>query len=306
MTSSERVVVTGASGFLGEVITRALAREGTPVVGTYRGRPIDVPGAATVSVDLAKSGSAEAILREFRPNVIIHTAAQTNVAEAERNPTEAEQDIVDATRNLVDAIQGIDPSIHLVHVSTDQVYDGVPREPARPYQASDPARPLSVYGRLKWEAERVLSPLASHTVVRTALIMGPKGTHRGSFLEWLVQGLEQGKTLPLFVDEIRTPIDVEDLAFALRTLGRQRTNGMFLAGGPDRLSRFEMGQRVAKVGGFSAGVILPARLAESPTPAPRPADLTLDSTPLWREVAHQPRSFDESLARALATRERST
>ncbi len=302
MASSRRYLVTGASGFLGEVVTRLLASQGAMVVGLYRQNRLDIDGAQMLPADLADREGTRVLLEHVRPDVIIHAAAQTNVGYSQSHPDKAKRDILDATRHLADAAISVDPSIVFIHVSTDQVYDGVPRPHAAPYDLSHSVRPLSVYGQLKFEAEDFARRLDQHAIVRTALIYGPKGTHRGSFLEWLADGIAKGDQMELFKDEIRTPIFVRDLAHALITLGESRPRSCYLAGGPDRLSRHEMGLQVAEVLAVDPSCIVGAKLSETKTPAPRPADLALDSSSLWRDVGREPVSFSAGLVQSLASR----
>ncbi len=302
MTSGQRYLVTGASGFLGEVVTRLLASQGESVVGLYRQHRLDIPGAEMLSADLADARWTRRILEDVRPSVIIHAAAQTNVGYSQSHPDEAKRDIVDATDHLTEAMASVDPSTVFIHVSTDQVYDGVPRKGDAPYDLTHSAHPLSIYGRLKLDAENFARRLDQHTIVRTALIYGPKGTHRGSFLEWLADGVVRGERMELFIDEIRTPIFVDDLAFALIALGQARRSPCYLAGGPDRLSRHEMGLEVARLLRVDPSCVVGARLSETKTPAPRPADLALDSSPLWKDVGREPTSFSKGLSWALASR----
>jgi dTDP-4-dehydrorhamnose reductase len=293
-------LVTGASGFLGEVVANELSRRGNSVVGIYRSQRIEMAGVQTVQLDLADASLTRDVLRQWRPRVVIHAAAQTNVSYSQLHPQEARRDIVEATGCLVTALLEVNPSAMLVHVSTDQVYDGQPRPESAPYRCEDRPNPISVYGQLKLEAEEAVTRVPNHAIVRTALIYGPRGTHRGSFLEWLAGGLLRGERMELFVDELRTPVFVQDLAEALITLGQHRQKGIWLVGGIDRLSRFQMGQMVAERLGVDPNLVVPSRLASVTTPAPRPADLVLDSQPLWRRVGREPIGFTEGLDRSLA------
>ncbi|MBY0587221.1 SDR family oxidoreductase [bacterium] len=302
MAFNVEFLVTGASGFLGEVVTRELARRGERVVGLYRHHPIEIAGATLLSCDLSDLDQTRLLCRELRPRVVIHAAAQTNVGDAEKNPQEARRDIVQATAVLTKCLAEESPATTVVAVSTDQVYDGQPRAGDEAYRIEDPPKPLSVYGRLKLEAETHVAKLPLHSIVRTALIYGPRGTHRGSFLEWLAEGLVRGDRRELFIDEIRTPIFVEDLARALISLGKMKSCGYWLAGGLDRLSRYQMGLLVADRLGVDSSLVVPTRLSETLTPAPRPADLTLDSDSLWQEVGIERIGFEEGLDRSLARR----
>ena len=236
-TSRRPVLVTGASGFVGEHVARRLVAAGEPVVGSYLTRPVVIAGAEVRQIDLADAKSTVRLVAESQPRAVIHTAAMTAVDGCRQQPDAARAAIVTATENLARAIDGEVDDAPLVHVSTDLVFDG---EDA-PYGVHDAARPLSVYGTLKLAAEAKVLAYARGVVVRSALVYGGPTTHKGSFLGWMLAALEEGRPLNLFVDEVRTPVWVADLAAGLSALCDGRATGLFHAGGPERLNRYEMG-----------------------------------------------------------------
>jgi dTDP-4-dehydrorhamnose reductase len=176
-------------------------------------------------------------------------------------------------------------------MSTDLVFDG---EHA-PHKEEDPARPISEYGKSKLAAEGPILGLRLGAVVRTSLIYGPPGTHHGSFLDWMRGSFAEGKSLQLFEDEIRTPLYVEDLIDALLLLVNDPVKGVWHAGGPERLSRRQMGKEVCAAFGFPESLAVATKLAESTYGAPRPRDVSLDSSRFWQRVGKTPRRFAEAL-----------
>lgn len=278
------VLVTGASGFLGEHLCRHLLAGGVSVVGTYLSRPVTLPRADAIPLDLADAAAVRRLFRDLRPAAVAHCAAMAGTTECERNPEAARAAILDATTHLAAAAAEFTPLAPVLSVSTDLVFDGT----AAPYAPGDAAKPVLVYGSLKWAAERPVRALAHGIVARAALMYGNPMTFKSGFLGWMREALAAGRPLELFEDEFRCPLWVEDMCVAVTSLLAQGRPGLWHAGGPERLSRFEIGRQVCQVFGFEEGLLVARRLAESPAPTPRPPDVAMDSSALWTAIGRQP------------------
>jgi dTDP-4-dehydrorhamnose reductase len=289
---SDRILVTGVSGFLGERIALRLLerRREASIVGVRFQRPIDVLGVEVISCDLADPIAVGRLIDEFRPTDVVHAAAQTDAAYCEREPDSARRAIVDATRNLVDSCRRIGVA-ELTLISTDLVFDGL----RPPYRPDSHPNPLGVYGRLKVEAESIVANEASGRVLRTSLLFGRPGTHRSGFLGWMREAAAAGRPLTLFHDEYRTPIDADDLAeIVVRSLG-SNLRGIWHAGGPERMSRVAMGEAMCRVFGYDRSIIQAKSLDEVRSKPPRPRDVTLDSSETYRALDFKPRDFEAAL-----------
>jgi dTDP-4-dehydrorhamnose reductase len=164
-----------------------------------------------------------------------------------------------------------------LHVSTDLVFDGEKGS----YREADAPAPLSVYGQTKAEAEKdVLA--CSGTVVRLSLLFGLTLVGRTSFFDNQVDALRAEQPLTLFEDEWRTPLSLAAAARALLEIARSGFSGLLHLGGPERMSRVEMGQRLADHLGCRSDTIDKARRESMPAPEPRPRDTSLDAS-LWRK-----------------------
>lgn len=288
-------LVTGASGFAGEHLVRRLTSSGVPVTALYGSNAVSTPGADVRRLDLSCRESALDLVKECRPDVVYHTAAQTNVAYCESHPEEARRAIVDVTRNLAEAMAEFCPSSTLVHLSTDLVYDGTRRSDEPGYCEKDVPNPLSTYSKLKLESENAVLDLPNGCVIRSALIYGPPSTHKSSALGWMMDTLRAGKELVLFEDELRTPIYIDDLCIAMIELSKRKAKGIWHAGGEDRQSRLQMGHIVCEVFDLPQSLLRPAKLSESTYSAPRPANVALDSGKLWSTIKHTPKTFREGV-----------
>jgi dTDP-4-dehydrorhamnose reductase len=131
--------------------------------------------------------------------------------------------------------------------------------------------------------------------VRIPLVLGRGHGPRGTSSESVVWGARAGRPLRLFVDEYRTPVDPGSVADAIdRLLGRPAA-GRFHLGGPERLTRFDLGRRVARAFGLPEDALVPARQADHRGKDRRPADVSLDSTRARRELGWEPRPLDEAI-----------
>lgn len=182
--------------------------------------------------------------------------------------------------------------LRLVALSTDLVFAG-----DRPFVSEDAAtEPLSVYGRTKRAGERaVLAALPAAAVARLALVAGRGHGPRATSTEQVAAALSAGRTPRLFTDEYRTPIDPESVADAVARLLAGSAAGLFHLGGPERVSRYELGVRVARAFGLSARGIVPALQREHAGPERRAPDVSLDSGRARRELGWQPRPLDAAI-----------
>lgn len=263
----KNLLITGISGFLGRHLTTFPQQEWR-ITGMYGRQPLEWPGVATLAADLTDSASLDALLTTCRPDAVLHLATASNPNFCEENPELTHQINVAATLQL--ARYCADRGLPFLFTSTDLVFDG---EHA-PYATTDAPSPISVYGRQKAEAEAgVLALHPGACVARLPLMYG----QGANFLPAWVEKGRRGETIPAFTDEYRSPALAADVARGLWLLLEKEVNGIWHLGGPERVSRYEFGLHMAEVFGFSQKLILPGRRADVAMPAPRPADVSLDS-----------------------------
>jgi dTDP-4-dehydrorhamnose reductase len=273
-------LVTGASGLLGSELTRQAAGR-APLWGSYWTRkPAARPGVDYIRLDVGDEAAVQETVLRLRPRVIIHTAYLKDGPDLRR---------ITAWGAGYLARAAADIGARLVHVSSDVLLDG---EHA-PYDESALPAPLHPYGQAKAEAEAAVRQAAPDAaIVRTSLIcrLNPPDP----ISAWVIESLRQRQPITLFTDEMRSPIWVQDLAAALLELAELPFNGVLNVAGPQPLSRYQMGQRLARhagldPGGISAGSSLGSGLR-------RPRNCTLDVRLAQRLLRVPLRSYDEGLA----------
>lgn len=272
-----RYLITGASGQLGSYLLRELRRRDATVVAWSGTRAGDLFGYKLQPVDLTDAAATVLAYRAAKPDAVIHAAAQARVDICQCDPDLARRVNVDATTRL--SALANEAGARLVFVSTDLVFDGN----HAPYGEDAVAAPLSNYGRSKAAAEPAILATPRGLVARVSLLFGPPLIGRDSFFDQQAAALRQGRPITLFEDEWRTPLSLATAAQALVALAAADVNGILHIGGPERLSRLEMGMRLAQHLGVDSSVIRPARRDDVPAPEPRPRDVSLDSG-RWRKL----------------------
>lgn len=248
------VLLTGASGLLGGWLRRTCP-PGVELVALSRRR--EVSGVATVTADLRDRAQTLAAVGAVAPRLIVHAAYALD-----------EASIVDATANVVAAAIAVGAAVVLT--STDAVFsgDGVARD-----EAAVPD-PVLDYGRWKVAAEAaVLGASATSTVVRLPLLVSIEPDDH--VVRQIRASLDAGEPSRWFDDEIRRPAMAEDIAGALWRIGGLPAGeraGRWHLMGPERLSRFQVAQRVVARLGHP-----PSAVVGEPTPVDlvRPRDLEL-------------------------------
>jgi len=274
-----RVLVTGASGFLGAFVAAELQRRGHVVVGTCRQRQASPACAVVHRWDFAASAAAPPALQADRFDAVIHTAAQAGVAACHRDQAMAEAVNVTGTREVA-ALAARDGAA-LVVVSSDVVFSGLDVPPGGYGVASAPG-PLNAYARTKVAAEAAARTLVPDcAVVRPSLLYRRRdeGT-RPAGAEWVVDRVRRGEATTVYTDQIRHPTHAPALAVLLCLLAEGRTSGMFHAGSQRPWRRSDFARLLLRHFGVDDGAVEDATVASAPPPEGLqvPTDLTLDTT----------------------------
>lgn len=284
MNDKRRVLITGGAGFLAQALVRGAPSHWECHVTERR-----APAAAGTPhrCELADADQVHGLLAGLRPDLVIHTAYGID---------DGERDIWLATRNVVEAC--LATGAGLVHMSSDLVLDGE----SSPYDDSAEPAPVHEYGRWKTRAELyVRERLPAAAVVRASLITSfdPPDPRTA----WVASGLRGEAPVTLFVDEIRTPILVDDLAaqmVEIAALPPELRAGVWHLAGPEALSRFALGALIAAALGLPADLLRAGRSADSASPRPR--DLRLLTPRADAHLQHRARPLSAAAAAALASR----
>jgi len=244
-----------------------------------------------LSLDLSVLENCENLLKEDNFSAIIHAAALARSSSCEENPAAAYLANVQAPKNLASAVSRYSPEPFLIYFSTDLVFDGRVSDGVNPTPSilglteSDLPKPHSVYAKTKLQGEKeIISGTSRGVVFRTSLIYGAKIGKQQGFLTWILSALDAGTTLNLFTDEWRTPILTNDISDAVVNALKDNASEKLLAGdrifhlaGPERVSRYEFGLKLAAEFDYDPALIVSCLQREHPTAVPRPQDVSLCS-----------------------------
>ena len=291
-----KIIIAGAAGFLGRETVFSALRRGFDVTALlHESETFLPPSVRRVKTDLTDIAALQSfVLQEF-PDAIVNCAGVTSIAAAEADHERAERLNVALPRTLAMLANHI--SAHFVHVSTDMVFDGDKGN----YEHTDMPLPRNLYAQTKLLGERDVLKFgkANAVVVRTTLLSGnsPRGNkslHERLFADWAA-----GKKTPLFEEEIRQPVSVSNLADALVELcERPNLSGVYHWAGGEKLSRFEIGERIARHFGLPAEELIERTNYEKAGGAAksRPRDLSFILHPLAGKLKTRVQAFDEILA----------
>jgi dTDP-4-dehydrorhamnose reductase len=267
----KRLLVTGASGLLGWSVCAA-ARQQWLVVGVVNGHAVALPGVSQLLYDLTRLDALPGLFRRVAPDAVIHCAAAAQPDYCQEHPDETRPINVEAPARIADLCALT--AIPYAFVSTDLVFDGT----RPPYKEEDPVSPIGVYGKQKADAERAVRARHPNALLcRLSPMFGDPGPASASFIQPWIAALRSGQELTLFVDEFRTPVSVRAAAAGLLVaLGAD--DRVLHLGGRERISRYDLGLLLAELLGADAGLIRGGRQRDRVVGAPRPPDVSLDSS----------------------------
>ncbi|WP_040492021.1 dTDP-4-dehydrorhamnose reductase [Ilumatobacter nonamiensis] len=274
------------------LVTGAAGQLGTDVVAHLADTDHEVDGRDRAMLDISDATAVDRALAATKPDVVINGAAFTAVDRCENEVDVATAINEHGVRHLARACARHET--HLIHISTDYVFDGTLD---RPYREDDTTNPQSVYGRTKLAGERAaFDELGDDaTVVRTSWVCGEHGNN----MVKLVIRLAAGDTPLAFVDDQRgCPTFTADLAPSLVALAEQRPGGVVHLTNSGAVSWYEFVRATLTASGHDPDRVRPISTAEldPPRPAPRPANSVLDDV-RWRALGHRPmRDFREPLS----------
>ncbi|WP_013323756.1 SDR family oxidoreductase [Gloeothece verrucosa] len=283
----KKLLITGASGFLGGNLGKIAASE-WDIYGTYCAHPLTLKDVTLIPVDLTDFPSLKQLFAEVNPTAVIHTAAQSKPNFCQQYPEQSYRINVTASLNIAGLCA--DYNIPCVFTSTDLVFNGL----NAPYKETDPVSPISYYGEQKVLAEEGMRKIYPKTAIcRMPLMFGLSSPTAESFIQPWIKSLNQGKEINLFIDEFRTPVSGSTAARGL-LLALEKVAGILHLGGVEKISRYQFGLLMAEVLQLPIDLIKSCRQKDLSFAAPRPADVSLDSSQALA-LGYNPLSLREEL-----------
>lgn len=296
MSPDIRILVTGSNGLLGQKIVLQLQRRGIDFLATSNGknRNPDCPEANYLSLDITSPEEIERCVDVFQPTCIINTAAMTNVDECEDKVEACRRINVDAVGFL--AAISAEQNIHLIHLSTDFVFDGT----SGPYRETDLPNPLSVYAKSKADSEEILlrGDYKNWSILRTIIVFGQgHNLSRSNIVLWARETLQKGGEMKIVHDQFRAPTWADDLAWACIQTAVLKTYGIYHIAGPETFSIFEMVLRIADFYNLDKSRLVAVSSETLNQKAKRPLRTGFILDKARKDLKYDPLTFEEALTR---------
>lgn len=290
----QKLLITGATSYLGRHLLRDLLnnRKYELILLTRKRLFNSHSSVKEILFDVTRLDEVRDQLLASAPNIALHIGAMASSEHCHRDPEAARIVNVEFTRFV--ALLMKDLSGYLSYVSTDLVFEGAtPIEGG--FTEEDDIAPRSVYARTKAEAEEVVLNISENFgILRSCLLCGGRVEDKSGPLGWLDSALREGRQVSLFKDEFRTAVFVEDVALALLKMGEMGLSGVLHCGGPERLSRVDLGKIYAQEMELNQELIVESYRSDSQSAVPRPEDVSLNSRRLYSELNLRFRSIRDA------------
>ena len=270
-----KILITGSNGMLGHDLIKVLEENNELILTT------------SITFDITDKKQTMDYICDTKPDIVINSAAYTDVDGCEQNQDLAYAVNGDGVRNLALACREID--CPLVHISTDYVFDGSARDPI----AEDgEIGPISVYGKSKLKGEEaILEILDKYFIVRTAWLYGINGRN---FPKTMLELAQNHSEITVVYDEVGTPTYTPDLAYGISQLIETDYYGTYHLTNSGSCSWCEFARYIFEIADKDVKVI-PVTASEFARPAPRPSYSVLNNKQ-WVENGFKPlRNYKEAI-----------
>jgi dTDP-4-dehydrorhamnose reductase len=279
------MLITGIAGVPGyNAFHHLRSRYGEQVVGVRQSSMWPLQGDGIIPCDLEDARSVEQLWDRYRFASLLSCAGNCRLKSCELDPRMAQRMNVIGTENVMRCAAS--HGARSIHLSIDLVFAGRTRGC---YVETDTPDPVTVYGATMVEAERMIQRIHPDAcILRISLPMGISFNGHAGAIDWIASRFKQDKPATLYFDEVRTPKYTDCMSRLFEQLLVQPLQGIYHAGGPRRLSLYEIAQIVNVVGGYDPELLQGCpRIEAGPIP-PRAGDVTLDSSKLIDALGYQP------------------
>ena len=264
------MLVVGGSSLLGYKLLSHTDK--FEVYASYNKNLINLQNVETLKIDITNGKKCEKIL-DLKPDIIINTAAMTNVDYCEKYEKNAFDVNVTGTKNIAKIAEKLGSK--LIHISTDAVFSGERKF----YVEDDKPNPISVYGKTKLESEKIISKVNDSIILRPSVIFGwipseyikTKDNSRKTmnFGLWDLNHLYKNNKMSIVNDQFNTPTLADNLAENILKIIKKDITGIFHLSGLSCISRLDFSKKIAKSFGYPENLITSVSSKEFKQIAPR-------------------------------------
>jgi len=276
----KKILIIGANGFLGKNLiqyrdtNRKSHQDSLFIAADLQNNNVekDIP---FYFIDITNQKSTYKKIVKISPDVIILTAAMTDVDQNEIDKDLAIRINTEGPKNVVIACRKINSK--LIFMSTDFVFDG---KKQTNYSEDDLPNPLSHYAKTKYDAEQaIINSEIDYLICRTAVLYG-WNPNKMNFITWILDKLQKNEKIKIITSQINNPTYVKNLAEIILKMMQKNSKGIYHTAGNGALSRYEMALKCAEVFNFNKKLI--ALINNLEQKALRPENAGLDISKLKR------------------------
>ena len=252
----KKMLVVGGSSLLGYKLLSHTDK--FEVYASYNKNLINLQNVETLKIDITNGKKCEKIL-DLKPDIIINTAAMTNVDYCEKFERNAFDVNVTGTKNIAEIAEKL--GVKLIHISTDAVFSG----DKKIYLEEDEPNPISVYGKTKLESEKIVSKVNDSVILRPSVLFGwipfeyvktiDESRKTMNFGLWVIDQLYKNNKMSIVNDQINTPTLADNLAENIIEIIKKDLTGIFHLSGLSCISRLDFSKKIAKTFGYSDNLI---------------------------------------------------
>jgi len=279
-----KIIVIGSSGLLGEGFLHLKTKHDL-ITTNFSKNSIN----NSKILDIRKFKDVKKFIEKYKPDVVINTAAITNPEYCENNLIEANQTNVIGVKNIAEICNTL--KIHFIQISTEYVFDGIKGK----YKEEDIPNPISIYGKLKLESEKItLETNQSFCVARTAMLFG-WSKNKINLATLLISKLSKGEKIDVINDQIVSPSYNDNIAEILLELAEKKLSGIYHVSGSSIMSRLQFAKDLTKEFNLNEKLLEPILIADFNWKAGRPKNGGLVVEKISKILVTKSMSVSESL-----------
>ena len=252
----KKILVIGGTSLLGyKLLSNTNDFE---LYASYNKNLINLKNVETLKIDITNIKNCKKILN-LKPDIIINTAAITNVDYCEKFEKNAFDVNVTGTKNIAKIAEKLGSK--LIHISTDAVFSGSKKF----YVEEDKPNPISIYGKTKLESEKIVSKVTDSVILRPSVLFGwipfeyiktkDESRKTMNFGLWVIDQLYKNNKMSIVNDQINTPTLADNLAENIIEIIKKDLTGTFHLSGLSCISRLDFSKKIAKTFGYSDNLI---------------------------------------------------
>lgn len=287
-----RIFITGGTGLLGKALIEKKSNN-DEIVATYLGNYAmdDYEGIKFLHLDIRDLENGIRIFRDFKPEIVIHTASIGSPDYAEHHREETKDVNIIGTHKIISICEQF--GTKFIYISSNGIYDGE----RAPYGEENNPEPINYYGEVKLQAETITKQAKiQYAIVRPILMYGWNYSfERSNIVTQAILKLQKGEAMYAYDDVYANPLFNYNCAIAIWEIIKKEKYDVFNIAGAERLSIYQLLRKVAEIFNLDGNLIKPVQQGFFHELVKRPKDTTFKTEKMERELGLKPLSLDEGL-----------